>query len=134
MPKPIAAAALLLAIAPCASAADLSCNGLVPSGSSLICAGFEPNWAVELSCSSGAMRSTFIDGFSGDAVRSTAGTITFSSRDPWTFETSHPVKGTIARTPSGCTDESGARRNYTFTPTAAPGLHGPLRPFCCRVR
>jgi hypothetical protein len=24
-------------------------------------------------------------------------------------------------------------RDFTFTPTAAPGLSGPFFPFCCRV-
>jgi hypothetical protein len=133
MPKPIALA-LLLGLASQATAADLACNGLVPSGSSMICSGFEPNWAVELSCDGGKMRSTFIDAFSGDSIRSEPGTVTFSGVNPWTFETSHPVKGTIAYTPAGCTDESDAKHDFTFTPTAAPGLNGPFYPFCCRMR
>jgi hypothetical protein len=115
-------------------AADISCNDLVTSGETMICSGFEPNWAVELTCVAGTMQSAFIDGFSGNSVQTTPGTVAFSSEDPWTFETSHPVRGTIAATPGGCTDESDAVRDYTFTPTAAPGLSGPFFPFCCRMR
>ena len=40
----------------------------------------------------------------------------------------------IAYTPGGCTDESDAVRDFTFTPTAAPGLSEPFFPFCCRIR
>ncbi|NGO50642.1 hypothetical protein G6N73_05520 [Mesorhizobium camelthorni] len=117
-----------------AMAADVSCNGLVTSGDTMICSGFEPNWAVELSCVGGTMQSSFIDAFSGDGIQTTPGTVVFSSEDPWTFETSHGISGTIAATPGGCTDESDAVRDYTFTPTAAPGLSGPFFPFCCRMR
>jgi hypothetical protein len=131
--RPTVLAAALAAAPVSALAADYACEGLVPSGQRLICSGFEPNWAVELTCSGGTTGANFIDAFSGDSVQTTPGTVTFSSADPWTFETSHPVKGTIAATPGGCTDESDAVRDFTFTPTAAPGLSGPFFPFCCRV-
>lgn len=122
----------LLAASGAALAADYACEGLVPVGQKMICSGFEPNWAIEFTCD-GQTSSNFIDAFSGDDIQTTPGTVTFSSQDPWTFETSHPVRGTIASTPGGCTDESDAVRDFTFTPTAAPGLSGPFFPFCCRV-
>jgi hypothetical protein len=126
------ATTLIAACAP-AFAADYACEGLVPVGERMICSGFEPNWAVELVCNGSTMTANFIDAFSGSGVQTTPGTVTFSSQDPWTFETSHPVRGTIAATPGGCTDESDAVRDFTFTPTAAPGLSGPFFSFCCRV-
>ncbi|HEY6630102.1 MAG TPA: hypothetical protein VIZ90_01490 [Rhizobiaceae bacterium] len=127
-------AATLAAFAGPALAADFACEGgLVPAGQRMICSGFEPNWAVELVCNGGSMSANFVDAFSGSSVQTTPGTVTFSSNDPWTFETSHPVRGTIAATPGGCTDESDAVRDFTFTPTAAPGLSGPFNSFCCRV-
>jgi hypothetical protein len=128
----VLAATLAAASAP-ALAADYACEGLVPVGERMICSGFEPNWAVELVCNGSTMTANFIDAFSGSGVQTTPGTVAFSSQDPWTFETSHPVRGTIAATPGGCTDESDAVRDFTFTPTAAPGLSGPFFPFCCRV-
>ena len=131
--RPALLAATLSATSGSALAADYSCEGLVPAGQRMICSGFEPNWAVELTCNGSTMEANFIDAFSGDGIQTTPGTVTFSSQDPWTFETSHPVRGTIAATPGGCTDESDAVRDFTFTPTAAPGLSGPFFPFCCRV-
>ena len=131
--RPTVLAATLIAASGPALGADYSCEGLVPAGERMICSGFEPNWAVELICDGGAMSANFIDAFSGDGIQTTPGAVTFSSQDPWTFETSHPVRGTIAATPGGCTDESDAVRDFTFTPTAAPGLSGPFFPFCCRV-
>ena len=116
-----------------AAAADLSCNGLLAPGQTMICAGFEPNWAVELTCN-GSMSSNFIDAFSGDTIQTTPGSVTFNSQNPWQFATSHPVTGTIAYTPAGCTDESDRVHDFTFTPTAAPGLSGPFYPFCCRIK
>lgn len=128
------AATLVAAGAP-TFAADYSCEGgLVPAGQKLICSGFEPNWAIEFTCDGATADANFIDAFSGDSIQTTPGSVTFSSQDPWTFETSHPVKGTIASTPGGCTDESDAVRDFTFTPTAAPGLSGPFFPFCCRIQ
>ncbi|WP_322989836.1 hypothetical protein [Hoeflea sp.] len=124
--------ATLLAQPTASHAADLSCNGLLQSGQKMICSGFEPNWALQLSCD-GTMSSTFIDGFSGDTIQSTPGSVNFVSENPWQLETSHPVIGTIAYTPDGCTDESDTVRDFTFTPTAAPGLSGPFFPFCCRM-
>ncbi|WP_223477243.1 hypothetical protein [Oricola indica] len=112
-------------------AADLSCNGLVAPGQSLVCAGFEPNWAIELKCD-GALTSNFTDAFSGN-IAVTAGSVAILAEDPWQFETSHPVAGTIAYTPAGCMDESDRIFDFTFTPTAAPGLAGPFHPFCCRI-
>ena len=132
--RPTMLAATLAAVSGPALAADYACEGgLVPAGETMICSGFEPNWAIKLTCNGQTMSSTFVDAFSGSSVQETPGTVTFSSNDPWTFETSHPVRGTIAATPGGCTDESDAVRDFTFTPTAAPGLSGPFFPFCCRV-
>ncbi|WP_244447215.1 hypothetical protein [Hoeflea sp. BAL378] len=124
--------ALVLAQPAAALAADLSCNGLVEPGQSLICSGFEPNWAIRLSCD-GEMAAEFIDAFSGEGIQTTPGGISFASEDPWQFETSHPVTGSIAYTPGGCTDESDAVRDFTFTPAGAPGLSAPFFPFCCRI-
>jgi len=125
--------ATLLAVTGGAHAADYACEGLVPVGQTMICSGFEPNWAIKLTCGGTGLTADFIDAFSGSGIQTTPGTVTFSSADPWTFETSHPVKGTIAATPGGCTDESDAVRDFTITPTAAPGLSGPFFSFCCRV-
>ena len=113
-------------------AADMSCNGLIEPGQSMICSGFEPNWALKLSCD-GAMSASFIDAFSGDGIQTTPGSISFASENPWQLETSHPVTGAIAYTPGGCTDESDAVYDFTFTPTGAPGLSAPFYPFCCRI-
>ncbi|MCY0147905.1 hypothetical protein OEG84_09315 [Hoeflea sp. G2-23] len=124
--------AALLAQPTAGLAADLSCNGLLQPGQRMICSGFEPNWALQLSCD-GTMSSTFIDAFSGDTIQSTPGSVSFASENPWQLETSHPVKGAIAYTPGGCTDESDAVRDFTFTPTGAPGLPGPFFSFCCRM-
>lgn len=119
---------------PCtALAADYACEGLVPAGQKMICSGFEPNWAIELTCNGATMSATFTDAFSGDGIQTTPGTVTFSSQDPWVLETSHPIRGTIAATPAGCVDESDAVRDFTFTPTAVPGLRGPFHSFCCRI-
>jgi hypothetical protein len=90
------------------------------------------NWALELSCE-GGMSANFIDAFSGDGIQTTPGSITFAAENPWQLETSHPVSGSIAYTPGGCTDESDSVRDFTFTPTAAPGLSEPFYPFCCRI-
>jgi hypothetical protein len=129
----LAAASAILALSAPSSAADLSCEGLVPSGQRMICAGFEPNWALTLSCSGMTMSSTFIDAFSGDLTE-TPGTVAFSSQNPWVLSTSHGIEGTIAYTPAGCTDEGDFTHDFTFTPTAAPGLDGDLlMPFCCRM-
>jgi len=123
---------LALAAGP-AGAADYSCDGLVVAGQTMICSGFEPNWAVRLTCTGSTMSSQFIDAFSGSGIQTTPGTVVFSSQDPWNFETSHPVSGSIAATPGACTDEGDNVHDFTFTPTAAPGLSGPFFPFCCRV-
>lgn len=114
-------------------AADFSCNNLVPTGQKMICAGFEPNWAVELICYGETMGSNFIDAFSGDSITETEGQVVFLSENPWVFETEHPVTGSIAYTPAGCTDEGDNVLDFTFTPTGAPGLTGPFFPFCCRI-
>jgi hypothetical protein len=132
--KPASLALALITAHPAALvAADLSCNQLIEPGQTMICSGFEPNWALELSCD-GGMSTNFIDAFSGDGIQTTPGSITFASENPWQLETSHPVTGTISYTPGGCTDESDAVRDFTFTPTAAPGLSEPFYPFCCRIR
>lgn len=116
-----------------AQAADLTCNNLVPSGQKMICSGFEPNWAVELVCAGGTMSSNFVDAFSGSGIITTPGSVTFSTENPWTFSTSTGVSGAIAYTPAGCQDEGDNVHDFTFTPTAAPGLSGPFFPFCCRL-
>lgn len=122
-----------LALTPATSmAADMSCNSLIAPGQTITCSGFEPNWALQLSCD-GMLQSSFIDAFSGDGVQTMPGTVTFMSESPWQLQTSHPVEGTIAYTPRGCTDESDAMRDFTFTPTAAPGLSPPFFSFCCRI-
>ena len=113
-------------------AADLSCDGLLETGQRMICSGFEPNWAIELSCN-GEMSANFIDAFSGDGIQTTPGTVTFASENPWQLATSHPVTGSIAYTPGGCTDESDRVSDFTLTPTGAPGLSEPFFPFCCRI-
>lgn len=113
-------------------AADLSCNGLIEPGQKMICSGFEPNWALEITCE-GDAASNFIDAFSGDGIQTTPGGISFASENPWQLETSHPVTGSIAYTPAGCQDESDRVFDFTFTPTGAPGLPGPFFPFCCRI-
>lgn len=128
---PSALAAMLLLCAP-ANSADFSCDGLVPLGQKMICPGFEPNWAIELICENSTMSSNFIDAFSGD-ITETPGMVVVLSQDPWEFETEHPVTGSIAYTPAGCTDEGDNVHDFTFTPTGAPGLSGPFFPFCCRI-
>ena len=134
MTRPLCLALTLTVSQPVMSfAADLSCNRLIEPGQTMICSGFEPNWALELSCD-GGMSANFIDAFSGDGIQTTPGSISFATEDPWQLETSHPVTGSIAYTPGGCTDESDAVRDFTFTPTGAPGLSGPFVPFCCRMK
>ncbi|OCW58655.1 hypothetical protein AWJ14_05605 [Hoeflea olei] len=123
---------LTLGHATAAPAADLSCNGLLEPGQTMICSGFEPNWALKLECN-GSMSSSFIDAFSGDGIQTTPGSVGFATENPWRLETSHPVTGSLAYTPGGCTDESDAVRDFTFTPTGAPGLSEPFYPFCCRI-
>jgi hypothetical protein len=130
MPTVLAGAMSLMAQA---NAADFSCNSLVPLGKTMVCSGFEPNWAVELICNGGTMSSNFVDAFSGSSIVTTPGSISISSEDPWTFSTSTGVSGSIAYTPAGCQDESDRTFDFTFTPTAAPGLNGPFFPFCCRI-
>lgn len=115
-----------------ATAADYTCNGLVPLGQKMVCPGFEPNWAIELICDGEAMTSNFIDAFSGAEITETPGSVSFSAENPWTFETSHPVTGSIAYTPGACTDEGDNVYNFTLTPSGAPGLSPPFFPFCCR--
>ena len=128
-----AVAIALTTALPVAQAADYSCDGLVPIGKKMVCAGFEPNWAVEFSCAGTAMTATFVDAFSGDSIARTPGTVAFSSRNPWTFTTSHGIAGSVAYTAAGCTDEADRVHDFTLTPTAAPGLTAPLYPFCCRI-
>lgn len=123
----------LFGVSGSSNAADFSCNGLVPIGKKMICSGFEPNWAVELICSSETMTSNFIDAFSGDGIQTTPGSVSFSLENPWTFTTSHGIAGSIASTPGACRDEGDNVHDFTFTPTAAPGLSGPFFPFCCRI-
>ena len=121
-----------LALAVPASAADLSCNQLVPSAAKLICSGFEPNWALQLECTQGEMTATFFDAFTQDKIVPTAGDITFLSENPWGFSTSHGVEGLIARTPQACQDESDRIFDLTLTTDVIPGYSGQIAPICCR--
>ncbi len=114
-------------------AADISCNGLVPLGQKMICPGFEPNWALELSCAGETMTANFVDAFSGGSIVTTPGSVSFTSSSPWTLVTSHGVAGAVAYTPAGCRDEGDNMHDFTFTPTATPGVSGPFFPFCCRI-
>jgi len=114
-------------------AANYSCNNLVPLGQKMICAGFEPNWAVELLCDGGTMTSNFIDAFSGEGIHTTGGVVSFFSESPWDLATSTGISGTVAYTPAACQDESDAIHDFTFSPTGAPGLDAPFFPFCCRL-
>jgi hypothetical protein len=124
---------LVLASPGTGQAADLTCDGLVPAGQRMICSGFEPNWALELVCKDQTMAANFIDAFSGSEIVTTPGTVSFASSNPWTLTTSHGIAGSIAYTPAGCRDEGDNVRDFTITPTAAPGLSGPFFPFCCRI-
>lgn len=118
-----------------AGAADVSCEGLVVTGQKLTCSSFEPNWALEFTCGGRTMNATFIDAFSGDSIQTTPGTASFTSQDPWAFTTSHGVAGSIEHSPGGCTDESGAARDFTLTPSALPpgSPNVQMHPFCCRM-
>jgi hypothetical protein len=118
-----------------ASAADLSCDGLVVTGQKLVCSSFEPNWSLEFTCGGRTMHATFIDAYSGSSIQTTPGTATFSSQDPWNFTTSHGIAGSIEMSPGGCTAESGEPRDYTLTPTALPpGPTVQMHPFCCEMK
>lgn len=128
------AAGLLLGSVSVAQAADFFCNNLVPSGSKMICPGFEPNWAVEFVCSGTVMRSNFIDAFSGSEITTTPGSVTFLSQDPWQFDTTHGVGGVVASTPGACQDESSRFFDYTLTTTSVPGFSGPVPSICCRIQ
>jgi hypothetical protein len=116
-----------------AGAADIACEGLVPPGKKMICAGFEPNWALELVCAGEGMTSNFIDGYSGSTITNTPGSVALTSSNPWTLTASQGIAGSIAYTPAGCHDAGDKVHDFTFTPTAAPGLAGPFFPFCCRI-
>jgi hypothetical protein len=131
--RPYAIALLALAMPGAGQAADITCNGLVPIGQKMICSGFEPNWALELVCAGDTMTANFIDAFSGSGIVSTPGSVAFTTSNPWTLTTSHGVSGSVAYTPAGCSDEGDNVHDFTFTPTAAPGLSGPFFPFCCRI-
>jgi hypothetical protein len=130
---PCAVALLALSAPAAAEAADFTCNGLVPLGQKMICPGFEPNWALELVCAGDMMTANFVDAFSGSAIASTPGAVTFTSSNPWTLTTSHGVAGAVSYTPAGCRDAGDNIHDFTFTPAAAPGLSGPFFPFCCRI-
>jgi hypothetical protein len=130
---PYALALLVLAMPAGGQAADFACNGLVPLGQKMICPGFEPNWALELSCAGDTMTANFVDAFSGSGIVSTPGSVAFTSSNPWTLTTSQGVSGSIAYTPAGCRDEGDNVHDFTFTPAAAPGVDPPFFPFCCRI-
>lgn len=114
-------------------AADLSCNGLVPDSSKLICPGFEPNWGVELLCNGTTMSANYLDAFTGDGIQSTPGTVTFATQDPWAFETSHGISAEIAYTPAACIDEGDYVHDFTMITIVQPDYSGPITEICCRM-
>lgn len=116
-----------------ASAADFSCNGLVPLGNTMICPGFEPNWAVKLNCTEDGLSSVFVDAFSGADIVETPGRIAIHSENPWGIDTEHGLTGVIAYTPDGCQDASDRIFDFTLTATAVPGYSGHVAPICCRI-
>ena len=122
------AAVLAFTVSAPLHAADFTCGGLVPIGQKMICSGFEPNWAVELVCAGQDMTSTFIDAFSGNTIVTTPGTVAIASWDPWVFTTSHGIKGSVAMTPAGCTDESDAVRRLHLHPDGRARPCGPVPP------
>lgn len=133
-PRAVSAlAASLIATAGPALAADYSCNNLVPAGSTMICPGFEPNWAIELICEEPVMSSNYIDAFTGDEITETPGNAMVSGENPWTFTTSHGIEGTIAYTPGACQDESDRFTDFTLTTTAQPDFEGTIPDICCRI-
>src|SRR5262249_11192379 len=107
---------VLFALAAPAEAADMSCNGLVPFGQKMICAGFEPNGALELVCAGETMTANFVDAFSGSEITRTPGSVALTSSNPWTLTTSHGVSGSLAYTPAGCHDDADNVHDFTFTP------------------
>ncbi len=116
-----------------ASAADFSCNGLVPIGNTMICPGYEPNWAVKLSCTEEGMSSAFVDAFSGADIVETPGRVAIHSENPWGIDTEHGLTGLIAYTPDGCLDASDRSFDFTFTANSVPGYSGQVAPICCRI-
>lgn len=128
-----AALAFVAGSATSLQAADFLCNNLVPAGSTMICPGFEPNWAVELVCSGAGMTANFVDAFSGDTITTTPGSVSFASDDPWSFNTNHGVAGTITYTPAACQDESDRTFDYTLSTTSVPGYNGQIASICCRI-
>ena len=73
--RPYAVIMLLVAVPASGEAADITCNGLVPLGQKMVCAGFEPNWALELVCAGDTVTANFIDAFSGSTITNTPGSV-----------------------------------------------------------
>jgi hypothetical protein len=131
----LAAVAALIGFACAASpaAAASFCNQLVPAGSKMICAGFEPSWALELVCSGSGMTSRFIEAYSDPEI-TTAGSVTFLSEMPWRFRTSHGLSGTVRSTPGTCYDDSDRDSDYTLTIMSLPFIDSRPNPVCCRIQ
>lgn len=111
---------------------DSACNGLIPSGARMVCSGFEPNWAVVFVCRRSTLSADFVDPVE---LKSAPGTVRFLSQNPWEFNTSHGVVGSIASTPAACIDDDGSVLDFTATPQVVPGLSGrPQSYVCCRIQ
>lgn len=108
------------------------CKSLVPPGGRMVCAAFEPNWAISLTCGATGLASRFTDAYSGNDIVETPGSVTLSKQDPWVLLTSHGLAGSIASTPGACHDDAGVTFDFTLTPTAIPGLTEP-QSACCRI-
>jgi len=123
----------LLGSSSLASAADLSCDGLVSPGTKMICSGFEPNWGVVFTCTGKSMSADFLDAFSGSNTTTTPGSATFTSQSPWNYTTSHGVSGKISHTPGACRGVNDKMYDFSHKTFAVPGFSGSVADFCCRI-
>ena len=114
---------------------DVACTNLVPRGARMICYGFEPDWHLSLECSGATTKSDLVtyDAAIGDYSTS-RGTARFLSQNPWEFNTSHGVVGSIASTPAACIDDVEPNFDFTLTPQVVPGLWRPQAYVCCRIK
>ncbi|WP_421852849.1 hypothetical protein [Oricola sp.] len=134
MPCPALALISLFSIIPpnaLADATEDTCNQLIALGKSMVCAGSEPAWALELKCD-GGLTANFTDAFSG-TIAVISGDVQVNGGNPWQIETSHPLAGTLAATPVGCTDGSDRVYDFTFQPLEVPGLAPPFEALCCHL-